>query len=71
MTVEEIPRSFKYTCDSCGTYHIQQGSTGHYTESTPPNWMTIKTFRLPAGYRIQLWCPVCIVNHLPKQLDVP
>jgi hypothetical protein len=42
MSIEEIPRSFKYVCDRCGQEHIQENAGGHYTESTPPEWSTFK-----------------------------
>lgn len=42
MTIREIPKSYEYTCDGCGVTHIQEGAGGHYTNSTPPGWLTLK-----------------------------
>ena len=38
MAIEEIPRSFKYTCDKCGKVHIQENAAGYYTDSRPDHW---------------------------------
>lgn len=38
MAVEEIPKSFRYTCDVCGETHTQENANGHYTNGTPPKW---------------------------------
>ncbi len=38
MAVQEIPKSYLYTCDACGATHTQEHAYGHYTDSTPPNW---------------------------------
>ena len=45
MAVTEIPRSFLYTCDRCKAEHVQPNPAGHYTESTPPGWMTVQLYR--------------------------
>jgi len=42
MAIEEIPRSFVYKCDFCGVWHTQANAAGHYTNSTPPGWMTLQ-----------------------------
>lgn len=42
MGVEEVPRSFLYTCDGCGEKHEQKNAAGHYTDSRPPNWTRLK-----------------------------
>lgn len=44
--IREIPKSFEYTCDRCNTTHRQESAEGHYTESTPPGWMTVKTIHM-------------------------
>lgn len=38
MSVREIPKSYEYTCDCCGTVHVQENAGGHYTNSRPPRW---------------------------------
>lgn len=42
MTIEEIPRAFKYTCDLCGVSHLQENAGGHYANSRPDEWATFK-----------------------------
>ena len=42
MSIREIPRAYEYRCDRCGATHLQESAAGHYTESTPPNWATLK-----------------------------
>lgn len=36
--IEEIPKSFKYSCDRCESYHIQENANGHYSNSCPGEW---------------------------------
>jgi hypothetical protein len=48
--IREIPKSFEYTCDRCGATHRQESAEGHYTESTPPEWLTIKTIHMSKKY---------------------
>lgn len=38
MTIREIPKAYEYICDKCGEKHLQQNASGHYTNSTPPQW---------------------------------
>lgn len=45
MGIEEIPRSFKYTCDRCGTDHLQPNAGGRYTGSRPSGWVRLKINR--------------------------
>lgn len=42
MSVREVPRSFLYECDACGEEHKQENPSGHYTDSRPPGWTTLK-----------------------------
>jgi hypothetical protein len=42
MPIEEIPKSYRYTCDICGDTHIQPNANGHYTDSTPKWWSRLK-----------------------------
>lgn len=42
MSVVEVPRSFKYTCDVCGDDHIQPNAAGHYTNGVPPYWSRLE-----------------------------
>jgi rRNA maturation endonuclease Nob1 len=41
MAVNKI-EGFLYRCDACGTEHRDEGTTGHYTQSTPPSWLWLK-----------------------------
>lgn len=45
MSVTEIPKSYKYTCDLCGTVHVQENANGHYTDSRPPYWSRLTLAR--------------------------
>lgn len=38
MSIIEIPRQFKYVCDTCGKIHVQENANGHYSDSRPPHW---------------------------------
>ena len=42
MAIREVPRSFVYQCDACGEEHVQENPTGHYTDSRPPQWTTLR-----------------------------
>lgn len=42
MSIVEVPRSFKYTCDVCANEHTQENAGGHYTNSIPPYWSHLK-----------------------------
>lgn len=42
MAIESIPASYKYQCDRCRMTHLQKNANGHYLESTPPGWRTLK-----------------------------
>ena len=42
MTIHEVPKAYIYTCDACKQEHLQKNANGHYTNSTPPDWYTIK-----------------------------
>jgi hypothetical protein len=48
MAVQEIPRSFRYTCDICETTHIQEGAGGTYPNSTPPFWSRLQFVASPS-----------------------
>lgn len=39
-TIREI-RGFEYECGKCGATHIQDNANGHYSNSTPPGWITV------------------------------
>lgn len=41
MTIKEVPKSYVYTCDLCGAEHVQENAGGHYSNSTPPDWMKL------------------------------
>jgi hypothetical protein len=41
MAVEEIPKSFRYICDTCGNIHRQENANNAYPYNTPPRWATI------------------------------
>mgnify|MGYP001263534490 CR=1 FL=1 len=45
MSIREIPRSFVYTCDGCKVEHTQENAGGHYANSRPPHWATLKIAR--------------------------
>lgn len=61
MSIREIPRSFEYQCDGCPQTHVQEGAGGHYTNSTPPNWLTIiiRPGESGRGGTEKLLCPDC------------
>jgi len=42
MSIREIPRAWEYTCDKCGSTHLQENASGQYSNSTPPKWMSLK-----------------------------
>lgn len=43
MSIEEVPKSYIYKCDvpGCRARHTQANATGHYTNSTPPYWLSV------------------------------
>ena len=45
MAIREIPKSFEYSCDSCGEVHLQENANGHYSDSRPPHWTRLKLSR--------------------------
>lgn len=58
---------FIYHCDNCGGRHTQNNSTGHYTQSTPPGWLTITAHAPypdestpPRGYKSSATFLLCI-----------
>lgn len=53
MGIQEIPRSFKYTCDVCGKVDLQENASGHYTDSRPPHWTRLKLARTAYGLNKQ------------------
>lgn len=68
MTIREIPRSFLYVCDGCGTEHKQENASGHYFDSRPPHWTRLKLGRTAYDYQgaacadgsiERLLCPDC------------
>jgi hypothetical protein len=42
MTIREIPKSYEYRCDKCGATHLQENASGQYSNSTPPEWMSLR-----------------------------
>lgn len=70
MSVVEIPKAYEYTCDNCGAKHRQENASGHYTNSTPPNWMSLRVARYNKGTTEYLLCEKCevpiaaVVNQL-------
>lgn len=59
MNIEEIPKSYRYNCDGCGAFHVQKNANGHYHNSTPPKWATIKIFRYDDNGPDRLLCDEC------------
>ncbi len=65
MSVQEIPKSYRYTCDLCGANHVQEHANGHYTNSVPPDWMRLKIlgngkrWSYPAEPLDKLLCESC------------
>lgn len=68
MAIREIPKQFEYTCDACGTKHLQENAGGHYTDSRPPHWTRLKIARTAYDYQgsacadnsiERLLCPPC------------
>jgi len=67
MDIEEIPRAFRYNCDGCPVYHKQENANGHYPNSTPPRWNTIKVTSATSSESFErLFCEDCsvIVRHI-------
>ena len=67
MAVEEF-QGFTYTCDRCGKMHMQQNASGHYTNSTPPDWGRVKytpssEARIPMKPFDYLICDNCIDEY--------
>lgn len=65
VTIKEIPRSFEYCCDKCKASHLQQNASGHYTNSTPPQWFRLRLhsdyYRYPVANEepTRLLCQKC------------
>lgn len=64
MSIREIPKSYEYQCDGCPVTHLQENANGHYFNSTPEGWMTVK---LQPGHgggggTEKLLCPNCKMN---------
>lgn len=68
MSIREIPKSYEYQCDGCPVTHVQEHAGGHYTNSTPPHWVTviIRGGEGSGGGAEKLLCPDC-----KKHLVVP
>lgn len=45
MAIQEIPRAFLYVCDGCKAEHKQENAGGHYSNSRPSHWATLKIGR--------------------------
>jgi RNase P subunit RPR2 len=74
MTIEEIPKSYQYTCDRCGHVHIQTNASGHYSNSTPPHWATVKVVGYDFKSIERLYCEKCstpILKMLEQWRDTP
>lgn len=52
---------FLYSCDNCSTQHRQENADGHYTNSTPPDWMSLRYYVGAGrdGMIEKLLCPRC------------
>jgi hypothetical protein len=62
MSVQKI-EGFLYSCDKCRVEHRADGMTGHYTQSTPPNWMSLNWWIGECSHRGDvLLCPSCSVG---------
>ena len=59
MTIREIPRSFEYECDGCGSLHVQHNAGGHYTNSRPPEWFALRWIAPSMGMKDILLCDIC------------
>ncbi len=51
MSIEEIPKAYKYTCDICGDTHIQENANGHYANSRPSRWAKLRFERDAVVYK--------------------
>lgn len=78
MSVKEIPKAYEYTCDQCGVTHRQENASGHYSNSTPPDWMSLLVRRynkVPVDILLCDRCEATIIATLgegaclPKQLE--
>lgn len=53
MTIREIPKCYEYKCDKCEVTHLQENASGHYGNSTPPQWYRLRInsdfYRYPAA----------------------
>lgn len=65
MAVQEIPKAYEYTCDKCGAKHRQENASGHYANSTPPDWMSLRISEYSKAPVDALLCGAC------KKLAVP
>ena len=59
MSIREIPKSWEYKCDRCGVTHHQENASGHYSNSTPPMWVTIRVSRYSNAPVEILLCDGC------------
>lgn len=67
MSIQEVPKSYKYICDGCGSVHLQENANGHYTNSTPPGWATVRINTYNAApFFEKLLCEECgdTIHHL-------
>lgn len=71
MSIKTIPTAYEYKCDNCGRTHLQENASGHYDNSTPPVWMSLKVFRYNKAPFEVLLCEKCevpfvaLLNQLP------
>lgn len=54
MAIKEIRRAFEYSCDGCPVTHIQHNAEGHYFQSLPPGWSSLRFIRKEGGDGHQL-----------------
>jgi hypothetical protein len=64
VAITDVPRSWLYTCDGCGVQHKQENAYGHYSNSTPPNWATVRVSRHSGAPVERLLCSHCRVPVL-------
>jgi hypothetical protein len=51
MGIREVPKSYVYTCDGCRKEHTQENASGHYLNSRPKYWSTLKVGRDAYDYQ--------------------
>jgi len=59
MAIREIPKSFEYHCDRCPETHVQENASGHYSNSTPPKWLSLTIATYNKAPHTILLCDKC------------